>query len=881
MISYAAFHTIENSLAAKLNEALSKIVVPLYARIEKLLEAGEADHALQEVNTLSLFPLKKELQGYVEYLTSVAMLFGASRVTQQPGTSVVGLGFEGMATKQMADLLLTSVTLKAEAYLKQTGTAFILGQVAAQEDAKPVIPALKDGELQLTAQKADPVLHPFSSFMNSSGKAYLNIAASLHTSRVSAYGFTAEAEALGLEEYQINEQEDNRICPVCSIMHGKVFKVKDARALLNMVTRATDPDDLKVLQPWPKQDKASLEALAKMSIEELVQNSWHSVPYHPGPVSDDTEFMSDSGWKLVKDATLDDLAFSLNPVTGDVEWVGIDDVIHAGPAPNGRMVHFSSQNFDLLVTEHHEQPYIQKLNKGSWRLASRPAGELLSYAGITLPRTGGWVGVPCPLSKEMVQLIALWISDGSCVRKGSNSFEISISTVKYQLLAMSLLHSITGNPARINGHRVECNDTALGKYLLGEVGNGCRGKVIPAAIMNAEKKTIRLFLETYLIADGSSCVTHGQYGDSVNNVFYSVSNVLASQLGELIVKMGGFPSYSTQDNSLNPQFIGGREILSASLIHRVRWCVSKNATFGRNGNGTASFVPYNGLTYCLTLERNHIFYSRRNGKCTWTGNCRGLLVRAGKAPPLDQVLAGTVPEHHVAVDEDFNALGFSFSPKQINTWNSVVGLSPVEVVARLSDRPLDQFAVELLGSSTPKKDSGVVSFVIGDNVSLRVSGRGFGSTSDFSKHIRIISKRSVMVVGDVTISPQDLHGKTPRAYLVELYMLAKDMGLGKIEMRAVGAYGNGELAKYGFTPSQEGWEALRADVAKIAGYEAALDSDDLLRAAMNSNDPAAIRTLLASIFGEEALNSIPWEGELRLGDPDSVSMMLAYLKSFS
>lgn len=36
----------------------------------------------------------------------------------------------------------------------------------------------------------------------------------------------------------------------------------------------------------------------------------------------------------------------------------------------------------------------------------------------------------------------------------------------------------------------------------------------------------------------------------------------------------------------------------------------------------SDWVPYSGKVYDLTLERNHIMYVRRNGKCFWGSNCR-------------------------------------------------------------------------------------------------------------------------------------------------------------------------------------------------------------------------------------------------------------------
>ena len=86
------------------------------------------------------------------------------------------------------------------------------------------------------------------------------------------------------------------------------------------------------------------------------------------------------------------------------------------------------------------------------------------------------------------------------------------------------------------------------------------GKKIPDEVMNADVNTITLFLNTYLIGDGSVCRTKGKYGSSINKIFYTVNPLLAAQIGELIIKAGGFPSYKIQDSSINPQVIGGRKI---------------------------------------------------------------------------------------------------------------------------------------------------------------------------------------------------------------------------------------------------------------------------------------------------------------------------------
>lgn len=447
MITAEAFLSIEASLTKRLVKDLSLATKEVYSKVSEALASGNTDLAMQEFNRLSLDKVFEKNKPYILYVTNMAMLFGASRVTQQPGTSVVGMGFEKMSALQLANALEQMILQKGETFLKTEGAKYILppevvqkanpyhdelGRFSTKDSAKTVsgevslghgtafansireegfklnpkngklvrtfgngvyltsdkevaakfgelievkvkgkFKALSDNEfddflfsdefsayekakkasgatlpedlpttkgtawvaewfkdkgydglfltkgtsypdnttyvvfdpkkikiqkgevLALTlyavppesvtrkAKKAERILQPFQSFMDSTGKAFIQLASSLHTSRVSAYGFTAEAMVLGMEEYQITEQLDTRTCPVCRLMHGKTFAVKDARALLDVVTRSVDPDDLKQLQPWPSQTKAAVEAMAKLTPRELVMNGWHIPPFHP------------------------------------------------------------------------------------------------------------------------------------------------------------------------------------------------------------------------------------------------------------------------------------------------------------------------------------------------------------------------------------------------------------------------------------------------------------------------------------------------------------------------------------------------------------------------------------------------------------------------
>lgn len=76
------------------------------------------------VGKLSLGTLFEKLEKVIKYQTHMGMLFGASRVTTKPGTSVVGLGHERVVAKQMTDRFRMEI-LSAEAMLKERAMQLI------------------------------------------------------------------------------------------------------------------------------------------------------------------------------------------------------------------------------------------------------------------------------------------------------------------------------------------------------------------------------------------------------------------------------------------------------------------------------------------------------------------------------------------------------------------------------------------------------------------------------------------------------------------------------------------------------------------------------------------------------------------------------------
>lgn len=139
-------------------------------------------------------------------------------------------------------------------------------------------------------KKAEPAVQPapakpryvkdFVSFKKDGDK-ILQLITSLNASRLSTWGFTAEAEMEGFTEYQLTAVLDHRTSDFCRLINKRRFQVEDAVDLVNRALSVENPDDVKAIQPWPSQSKASLENFKKMSSAELTALNLHIPPFHP------------------------------------------------------------------------------------------------------------------------------------------------------------------------------------------------------------------------------------------------------------------------------------------------------------------------------------------------------------------------------------------------------------------------------------------------------------------------------------------------------------------------------------------------------------------------------------------------------------------------
>ena len=350
--------------------------------------------------------------------------------------------------------------------------------------------------------------------------------------------------------------------------------------------------------------------------------------------SEDTEVLTDSGWKLFSEAQNGDKVLSLNPENMIPEWVTPDKWVSRDWYDE--MIHFHSSKDDVLVTPGHnmfigKQTTYRKSQDGkrwgySWTLI--PAEEAIERSGFVFQRSTDWhndspeftkvVGIEIP-TDLYVQLMAWYLSEG-CVSNGRVILcqDRNVNPEKYEIISEMMLRLMDYYP----GKNLLCEGDSGISLLWPEFANDlvCYGKsfdkYIPANIKTFGRDMIRLFLDNYNLADGSAMHTTRFDGtrstsDRAYKYYATSSEQMAADIGELIIKAGHFPSYrKTQSDISNKDCHLVYELLGKTSNYQ------KSSTVGLK----YSRVDYNGKVYCAMLPKNHVFLTRRNGKCTWQGN---------------------------------------------------------------------------------------------------------------------------------------------------------------------------------------------------------------------------------------------------------------------
>ena len=362
--------------------------------------------------------------------------------------------------------------------------------------------------------------------------------------------------------------------------------------------------------------------------------------------SEDTSILTSAGWKPVSQVTLQDKIASLTP-DGFVEY--LNPVATHAYRHTGRMYEIDTTQISHCVTDNH-MLYAKKRGRDTYALHT---AESLYKKRYRLKMDADWVGqspeyvtipgfiVPCGQggagrrrlpdlqipTHAFMGLLGIYLSEGSVVNKkrkdkhtGYNR-RVSISQKKqhgldrfWQELA-PVLEAVGLKPKPIKGYGIGFHDARLSAYFA-QFGH-CTDKFIPDWVFECNKADLEMLYRWLMWGDGCEGGT--------GHCYTSTSLRLCQDVQRLCLHTGRAAKVElAQEEGI--QIIKGKNCWCNTTyrahIYREKLRPEINHSHvAKQTRGEADrWVAYDGMVYCVTLPRNHVLYTCRDGKPVWSGN---------------------------------------------------------------------------------------------------------------------------------------------------------------------------------------------------------------------------------------------------------------------
>lgn len=271
MAKIDAYVSIEETVGSTLYRQWRERGKEAAKKLTDAVQAKKFNDAYDLIRELNLHDTVTAKKDRLRELGVSAMLFGAGNLVPVKYTQLA----KSKKIPEELDLGLAQL----EVMVEENGTDLLTRRVskivqAAEEEWLDELYAVSKAEFNLADALNNAVL--------GTGRAVFDVGANLTTSRLVSFGFLDEAVFNQITTYQVTEVLDTVTCPVCQVMHGKMFEVAKEHSRVLTVLRIQDPNELKSAAPWPKQSKAAVAELKAMSETEMQDKGFGSPPYHPG-----------------------------------------------------------------------------------------------------------------------------------------------------------------------------------------------------------------------------------------------------------------------------------------------------------------------------------------------------------------------------------------------------------------------------------------------------------------------------------------------------------------------------------------------------------------------------------------------------------------------
>ena len=346
----------------------------------------------------------------------------------------------------------------------------------------------------------------------------------------------------------------------------------------------------------------------------------------------DTDVLTPSGIRNIRDLGIGDEVYSLDPETMEMETKPVVET-HEYPDYRGELVDIETSKIDFSVTPNHRM-LVRKNDKNGiteegWDFVE--AGELDDYCNYELPH--GWsfdhedslpefvdttemleeytdvqytvadgsgkvaakYGEPnirrqIPVN-DFLELLAWYISEGTVYEAKTGNYRVKIAqeSPEQQSDIEKLIDSIA-DYWYVNERSVSFSSRPIGSLFEGLCGRGSENKRIPEFVFRGSKKQKELFLEALIAGDGDRQTNSWRYSTK--------SEHLRDDVLRLCTHLGLTATYNSDSTD--------------SDIWRI-YCTEDGKNSFRMHRDGSHRTAENGV-YCVTVEDNNTLIAGRNGK---------------------------------------------------------------------------------------------------------------------------------------------------------------------------------------------------------------------------------------------------------------------------
>jgi len=361
--------------------------------------------------------------------------------------------------------------------------------------------------------------------------------------------------------------------------------------------------------------------------------------------SEDTEVLTCNGIVNIKDIQIGDEVYTLNPDTKNIE---IGKVIQKQKKETNEFFIFNEGNVDFKVTNKHKIYYstTTKFQKKSAEYFRKRAGKkfgqirfanhkklinikhnnelitLESYIDKNHIKNNNMVKdfkhshskfYPIEFNaKDFCEFLGWYISEGSIItsqksKGGTNSIKdisigqirISQSKNKNNIKYTHILNLIKkmNIPFGSDDYSIYFSSRLFRNYIEKNIGIGSKNKKIPDFIFDKDCPTIwrEILFESLMQGDGNK----------TGHRYTTISTILAEQFVHLAFLLGKNVTSVKKENN----------------VYRIHMKVTSNYNTIKYKNIKIDSLQKKEISYCITVDKNHIIYAGRNKKLNWIGQC--------------------------------------------------------------------------------------------------------------------------------------------------------------------------------------------------------------------------------------------------------------------